>query len=121
MTPSQQSAIEAVYGQALTQQQASDIGAWVDARSDSLVAAYLSQGRTRVASRIVSARRIAAEYPGGPLAAEAVLLKLEGARDTMLASTDSQQKLIGSRSEEHTSELQSPLNLVCRLLLEKKK
>src|SRR5260370_9603261 len=27
----------------------------------------------------------------------------------------------GSRSEEHTSELQSHLNLVCRLLLEKKK
>src|SRR5256885_16787909 len=27
----------------------------------------------------------------------------------------------GWRSEEHTSELQSPCNLVCRLLLEKKK
>src|SRR5256885_9697710 len=27
----------------------------------------------------------------------------------------------GVRSEEHTSELQSPCNLVCRLLLEKKK
>src|SRR2546426_7570788 len=27
----------------------------------------------------------------------------------------------GQRSEEHTSELQSPCNLVCRLLLEKKK
>src|SRR2546426_2659644 len=27
---------------------------------------------------------------------------------------------IGKRSEEHTSELQSPCNLVCRLLLEKK-
>ena len=26
-----------------------------------------------------------------------------------------------ARSEEHTSELQSPSNLVCRLLLEKKK
>src|SRR5256885_13189405 len=26
----------------------------------------------------------------------------------------------GQRSEEHTSELQSPCNLVCRLLLEKK-
>src|SRR5256885_11437227 len=26
----------------------------------------------------------------------------------------------GERSEEHTSELQSPCNLVCRLLLEKK-
>src|SRR5260370_9006150 len=29
--------------------------------------------------------------------------------------------LIAERSEEHTSELQSHLNLVCRLLLEKKK
>src|SRR2546426_1741459 len=28
---------------------------------------------------------------------------------------------IEQRSEEHTSELQSPCNLVCRLLLEKKK
>src|SRR5260370_8098143 len=28
---------------------------------------------------------------------------------------------LNSRSEEHTSELQSHLNLVCRLLLEKKK
>src|SRR3989454_7840404 len=28
---------------------------------------------------------------------------------------------LGQRSEEHTSELQSPCNLVCRLLLEKKK
>src|SRR2546426_7747129 len=28
---------------------------------------------------------------------------------------------LGLRSEEHTSELQSPCNLVCRLLLEKKK
>src|SRR2546426_6451892 len=29
--------------------------------------------------------------------------------------------LVHVRSEEHTSELQSPCNLVCRLLLEKKK
>src|SRR5438876_5287371 len=28
---------------------------------------------------------------------------------------------LSSRSEEHTSELQSPVHLVCRLLLEKKK
>src|SRR5256885_11941387 len=28
---------------------------------------------------------------------------------------------LSGRSEEHTSELQSPCNLVCRLLLEKKK
>src|SRR5256885_10345873 len=31
------------------------------------------------------------------------------------------RKLGSVRSEEHTSELQSPCNLVCRLLLEKKK
>src|SRR5690242_21086870 len=30
-------------------------------------------------------------------------------------------QLAGTRSEEHTSELQSHVNLVCRLLLEKKK
>src|SRR2546426_2856289 len=30
-------------------------------------------------------------------------------------------RLARNRSEEHTSELQSPCNLVCRLLLEKKK
>src|ERR1039457_2398749 len=33
----------------------------------------------------------------------------------------SSQKQRRPRSEEHTSELQSPCNLVCRLLLEKKK
>src|SRR5256885_7371210 len=32
-----------------------------------------------------------------------------------------QSRLAPARSEEHTSELQSPCNLVCRLLLEKKK
>src|SRR5256885_9940808 len=32
-----------------------------------------------------------------------------------------EEELAPYRSEEHTSELQSPCNLVCRLLLEKKK
>src|SRR5688500_19279546 len=32
-----------------------------------------------------------------------------------------EDQLMTARSEEHTSELQSPCNLVCRLLLEKKK
>src|SRR2546426_6360652 len=31
------------------------------------------------------------------------------------------EECVRRRSEEHTSELQSPCNLVCRLLLEKKK
>src|SRR5574337_244779 len=38
-----------------------------------------------------------------------------------LVTIPSSTFLLWYRSEEHTSELQSPLNLVCRLLLEKKK
>src|SRR5687768_17627325 len=37
------------------------------------------------------------------------------------ASTEAELAVPGTRSEEHTSELQSRLHLVCRLLLEKKK
>src|SRR5258708_28295702 len=39
----------------------------------------------------------------------------------VLFRTDLHQRLQVARSEEHTSELQSPDHLVCRLLLEKKK
>src|SRR5690606_41168861 len=43
-------------------------------------------------------------------------------RDSSLCcSVEPSLRLIVSRSEEHTSELQSRENLVCRLLLEKKK
>src|SRR5207237_9238024 len=42
--------------------------------------------------------------------------QLDGERLTL-----SDRSTSGARSEEHTSELQSHLNLVCRLLLEKKK
>src|SRR2546426_6893868 len=38
-----------------------------------------------------------------------------------LLEADAEIKAAKIRSEEHTSELQSPCNLVCRLLLEKKK
>src|SRR5256885_8061724 len=43
--------------------------------------------------------------------------RINGVRDA-LADRSARVK---NRSEEHTSELQSPCNLVCRLLLEKKK
>src|SRR5260370_6316268 len=45
-------------------------------------------------------------------------------RKRKIATTSSTPRTMpswASRSEEHTSELQSHLNLVCRLLLEKKK
>src|SRR5256885_7185055 len=37
------------------------------------------------------------------------------------SAEEAARRLGQQRSEEHTSELQSPCNLVCRLLLEKKK
>src|SRR5207244_6313569 len=39
----------------------------------------------------------------------------------LLAELDPVRRGLAPRSEEHTSELQSPDHLVCRLLLEKKK
>src|SRR5207248_8347825 len=56
-----------------------------------------------------------AHGPGGGARSSVVELRDEPARllDTSLG-------LGGARSEEHTSELQSPYDLVCRLLLEKK-
>src|SRR5256885_3269268 len=39
----------------------------------------------------------------------------------LLSAVKRIEQELGRRSEEHTSELQSPCNLVCRLLLEKKK
>src|SRR5688572_31792536 len=45
----------------------------------------------------------------------------ENPQDTALRATGNQPGRRRLRSEEHTSELQSQSNLVCRLLLEKKK
>src|SRR5256885_10082689 len=44
-------------------------------------------------------------------------VQVDGVGDVALADVVADQL---ERSEEHTSELQSPCNLVCRLLLEKK-
>src|SRR2546426_8724231 len=48
------------------------------------------------------------------------LLQAEATADLIDAGAPAQRRR-ALRSEEHTSELQSPCNLVCRLLLEKKK
>src|SRR5256885_16009989 len=47
------------------------------------------------------------------------LLAVLHAHDTRAVAGGNRARIV--RSEEHTSELQSPCNLVCRLLLEKKK
>src|SRR3989454_1949291 len=51
--------------------------------------------------------------------ADRVTVRLSPVRRLTLARIDA--GWTEARSEEHTSELQSPCNLVCRLLLEKKK
>src|SRR2546430_7578260 len=55
--------------------------------------------------------------------AEASLRLTKGIRvgDFEIVSLVGTKETISKRSEEHTSELQSQSNLVCRLLLEKKK
>src|SRR5256885_5747221 len=51
-----------------------------------------------------------------------ICLEARVAQQRNLVDIDRQRRALRSvRSEEHTSELQSPCNLVCRLLLEKKK
>src|SRR5690348_17863663 len=47
------------------------------------------------------------------------MLQKKDSRHNILVTRASPE--VFSRSEEHTSELQSPVHLVCRLLLEKKK
>src|SRR2546426_5618217 len=70
-------------------------------------------GREAEALRLVAEEgRLPFDLARGPLL-RARLLRLEDHDHILL--------LTMHRSEEHTSELQSPCNLVCRLLLEKKK
>src|SRR2546430_7973423 len=57
----------------------------------------------------------AATAPSASLAATAAAASVVAAREALGAVA------AAARSEEHTSELQSQSNLVCRLLLEKKK
>src|SRR5258708_21608177 len=68
-------------------------------------------------SQLISRRRRMRAFPfASAVAAAAVATALAGAF-ALIAPTAA----MAQRSEEHTSELQSPDHLVCRLLLEKKK
>lgn len=59
------------------------------------LAAALSAGRTKIMPRMASARGLS-ELLGGALQAETILLKLEGARDALLVSSEPAQKLMGA-------------------------
>src|SRR5256885_4755698 len=63
-----------------------------------------------------------ARHPGAQPVPESVWHELRGRLASLAGEPPSAPPEPGAapRSEEHTSELQSPCNLVCRLLLEKK-
>src|SRR5437764_6443309 len=65
-----------------------------------------------------AARRIERLRPAAPGAGATLALAFFGSFTNPLTLEDC---ACARRSEEHTSELQSPMYLVCRLLLEKKK
>src|SRR5437762_4908114 len=76
---------------------------------------YTTLFRSRAVLRSMRGRRVCA---AGPTVVLSWALRRQGE-----AEADSEyQRRAGThgRSEEHTSELQSPMYLVCRLLLEKK-
>src|SRR5258708_10736212 len=60
-------------------------------------------------------------WPPGPPQTERRAGRLQQQRVSSIFSCFSSTSEREARSEEHTSELQSPDHLVCRLLLEKKK
>src|SRR2546422_11434963 len=64
---------------------------------------------------------LAAKLPSGRKPASVTLLTISCSSGRANASRTAGHCVSATRSEEHTSELQSRLHLVCRLLLEKKK
>src|SRR5256885_10486690 len=81
-----------------------------------------SQGR-RAALRMIRRHRILELYLTQHLGYDWGSVHAEAERLEHAVSDELIERMASAlgRSEEHTSELQSPCNLVCRLLLEKKK
>src|SRR2546426_344639 len=85
----------------------------------------LLAGRVRI---LITTARATAERTGVPAALDAMRLVLQASAGPRALGPGGFTEIVRrlgemgyDRSEEHTSELQSPCNLVCRLLLEKKK
>src|SRR5690606_41977948 len=85
-------------------------------RSSDLVVTLGRRGRGEAGDRV---RLGTVEVLGGERAPDLVRVDLAGL--ALAHRLDDSTELDLQRSEEHTSELQSRENLVCRLLLEKKK
>src|SRR2546426_8541401 len=78
---------------------------------------YTTLFRSHVVHGKAAMRAMAEIAPAGATNQTQGVVNLRGKFGSRMRST----RIPTERSEEHTSELQSPCNLVCRLLLEKKK
>lgn len=77
MTPAQKSALEGLVGRPLTEAEVAQIEPLLSDRRDDLIAGLLSVDRVRLVSHFASERGLLARFPGGPVAADALLAKLE--------------------------------------------
>lgn len=91
MTTAERAALETLVGRDLTDDESTAIDGHIgddNDRRDDLVAALLSQGRTRYVTTRVSEAGLLERWPAGPAAADAFLVKLE-------AFAQSQHELAG--------------------------
>ena len=110
----------------MTEQKIIGKGTWIDKLAYELVEREKQLGRTTDLIMVESGLG-ASGVPhigslGDAVRAYGIKLALEnlGYKSELIAYSDDLDGLRKIRSEEHTSELQSLVNLVCRLLLEKK-
>src|SRR6266566_5544565 len=98
------------------------------ARSRSVAPSARLTPKSRIRSKTAAAIVFATDRP--PMTRPRAAIPVSSAEKNTVDARSCRDSSLGiwtftpatrSRSEEHTSELQSPCNLVCRLLLEKKK
>src|SRR5437762_4735160 len=82
---------------------------------------YTTLFRSQPRRAIARARNLLKAEHGGVTPSEGRTVADRRRRRQRPRQRDGGSTVDGRRSEEHTSELQSPMYLVCRLLLEKKK
>src|SRR5207248_3468771 len=82
----------------------------------------------KIAPGVIKRRSVSQPVQTGIMAIDAMIPIGRGQRELIIGDRATGKTTIAidtiisqARSEEHTSELQSPYDLVCRLLLEKKK
>src|SRR5690606_40653714 len=88
-------------------------------RSSDLLAFACHQNQVLIAHQLAHGSDHLRRQPGGYCSQTSAVGLFQQQPVTQIADGEMTDRCEGDRSEEHTSELQSRENLVCRLLLEK--